>query len=156
LGRSFRPDEEILGKHHVLILSYRYWQNHFGGDPDIIGRTVRVEGEAHDIVGVMPADFSDWRHLSWVDVFRPLGLTKKEMTDRNSASLRLVGRRSSALTHAQAADFIAGFGRRLAAEYPAADAESTWRTVPIDNSFLPEDAGLIVKMLVGLSGFVLL
>src|SRR5438093_9925329 len=42
LGRSFRPDEEILGNHHVLILSHRFWQDHLGGDAQIIGRTVRV------------------------------------------------------------------------------------------------------------------
>src|SRR5712691_7987916 len=51
LGRSFRPDEEILGNHRVLIISHRYWQNRFGGDGHIIGRTVRVDGEAHEIVG---------------------------------------------------------------------------------------------------------
>src|SRR3989454_9931790 len=79
LGRGFRPDEEILGNHRVLIISHRYWQNRFGGDGQIIGRTVRVDGEAHEIVGVLPATFSDWRHLSWVDVFRPLGLSEKEI-----------------------------------------------------------------------------
>ena len=43
LGRSFRPDETLLGNHRVLIISHRYWQNRFGGDAHIIGRTVRVE-----------------------------------------------------------------------------------------------------------------
>src|SRR2546422_322284 len=51
LGRSFRRDEEILGNHHLLILSHRYWQDHFGGDGQVIGRTVRVDGEPHEIVG---------------------------------------------------------------------------------------------------------
>src|SRR2546425_624078 len=156
LGRSFRPDEEILGNHHVLILSHRYWQDHFGGDSQIIGRTVRVDGEPHEIVGVLPADFSDWRHLNWADVFRPLGLNEKETRDRNSTWLRLVGRRSTTLTRAQTEAFIANFGRRLARDFPAANIESTWRTIPIDDSFLPKDAQTIVVMLVGLSGFVLL
>src|SRR5438093_5496699 len=56
LGRSFRPDEETFGNHHVLIISDRYWQNRFGADPRIIGRTVRVDGEPHEIVGVLPAN----------------------------------------------------------------------------------------------------
>ena len=63
LGRSFRPDETVLGNHRVLIISYRFWQNRFGGDGHIIGRTVRVDGEAHEIVGVLPATLNDWRHL---------------------------------------------------------------------------------------------
>src|SRR5207247_8297078 len=95
-------------------------------------------------------------HLSSVDVFRPLGLDQKETRDRNSAWLRLVGRRSSTRTRAQTQAFIANFGRRLARDYPAANAGSTWRTVPIDDSFLPQNGRSILFMLVGLSGFVLL
>jgi len=156
LGRGFRPDEEISGNHHVLIISHRYWQNRFGGDAHIIGRTVRVEGEPYEIVGVLPATFSDWRHLSWVDVFRPLGLDEKEKRDRGATWLRLVGRRSGTLTRAQADAFVAGFGRRLARDFPVADAESTWRTVPINDTVLPENGRYILFMLIGLSGFVLL
>ncbi|PYQ09261.1 MAG: permease [Acidobacteria bacterium] len=156
LGRSFRPDEEILGNHRVLVISHRYWQNRFGGDAHVIGRTVRVDGEPYEIVGVMPATFSDWRHLSWVDVFRPLGLSEKETRDRNSTKLRLVGRRSATLTRTQAEAFVAGFGRRLARDFPAANAESTWRIVAIDDSFINKDDQPILGMLVGLSGFVVL
>ena len=156
LGRRFRPDEEILGNHRVLIISHRYWQNRFGGDGHIIGRTVRVDSEPYEIVGVMPATFSDWRHLSWVDVFRPLGLSEKEIRDRNSTRIRLVGRRSAALTRAEAEAFIANFGRGLARDFPAAHAETTWHTVAIDDSFLGKDAQPIIGMLVGLSGFVVL
>jgi predicted permease len=156
LGRSFRPEEEILGNHRVLIISHRYWQNRFGGDGHIIGRTVRVDSEPYEIVGVLPATFSDWRHLGWVDVFRPLGLDKKETRDRNSTWLRLVGRRSATLTRAQAEGFIANFGRRLAADFPSANAESTWRTIPIDDTFLPKIGQVMLGMLIGLSGFVVL
>ena len=156
LGRSFRPDEEISGNHRVLIISHRYWENRFGGDDHIIGRTVRVDSEPYEIVGVLPATFSDWRHLSWVDIFRPLGLSEKEIRDRNLTRLRLVGRRSATLPRAQAEAFIASFGRRLARDFPAANADSTWRTVPIDDSFIDKDGPPIIGMLVGLSGFVLL
>ena len=156
LGRSFRPDETLLGNHRVLIISHRYWQNRFGGDGHIIGRTVRVDSEPHEIVGVLPATVDDWRHLGPFDLFRPLGLTEKETTDRGSHWLRLVGRRSSSLTRAQAEASIANFGRRLAADLPAANAGSTWRTLPIYDSVIPENAHGIVGMVLGLSGFVLL
>jgi predicted permease len=155
LGRSFRPDEEIAGN-RVLIINHRYWQNRFGGDGQIIGRTVRVDGEPYEIVGVLPASFNDWRHLGSVDVFRPLGLDEKESRDRSSTSLRLVGRRSSTLTRAQGEAFIANFGRRLAADFPAANAESTWRAVPIEDTWLARSSQNILGMVVGLSGFVLL
>jgi hypothetical protein len=118
LGRSFRPEKELLGNHRVLIISDRYWQNRFGGDDHVVGRTVRLDGEPHEIVGVLPAAFSDYRHLSWVDVFRPLGLDEREIRDRSSSWLHLVGRRSTTLTRAQVEAFNANFGRRLAAEFP--------------------------------------
>ena len=156
LGRTFRPDEEILGNHRVLVLSRRCWQNRFGGDPHVVGRTVRVDGEPHEIVGVLPASFNDWRHLGWVDLFRPLGLTEKEKTDRRSTWIRLAGRRSDTVTRAQAESAIAGFGRRLAAQYPDTEAGSTWRTLPINDTVMEGDAPAILGMLIGLSGFVLL
>jgi putative ABC transport system permease protein len=156
LGRGFRRDEEVAGNHRVLILSHRYWQNRFGGDGNIIGRTVRVDGEVHEIVGVLPATLNDWRHLGPFDLFRPLGLSEKETTDRSATWLRLIGRRSPTLTSAQADAFVAGFGQRLAAEYPAANAGSTWRTLPIYDSVIPPNAKGIVGMLIGLSAFVLL
>jgi predicted permease len=156
LGRSFRPDETVLGNHRVLIISHRFWQNRFGADAHILGRTVRVDGEAHEIVGVLPATVNDWRHLGPFDLFRPLGLTEKEIRDRHSTWVRLVGRRSRTLTRAEAEAFIANFGRRLAADYPAVNAESTWRTVPINLALLPDNGRGILGMLIGLSGFVLL
>jgi len=114
LGRGFRPDETVFGNHRVLIISERFWRNRFGGDAHIIGRTVRVDGEAHEIVGVLPATFNDWRHLGSFDLLRPLALSEKEATDRRTTWIRLVGPRSSTLTRAQADGFIVNFGRRLA------------------------------------------
>lgn len=155
-GRSFRADEEILGNHRVLVISQRYWQNRFGGDGHIIGRTVRVDGEPYEIAGVLPASFNDWRHLGWVDVFRPLALDEKEISDRNATWLRVIGRRSGTLTRAQAEAVVAQLGRRLAADFPAANAGSTWRTVPLYETVLGPDGRNILFMLVGLSSFVLL
>jgi putative ABC transport system permease protein len=156
LGRSFRPIEELLGNHRVLVISHRFWQKRFGGESRIIGRTVRLDGEPCEIVGVLPATLNDWRHLGAFDLFRPLGFTAQERSDRSSTWLRLVGRRSPTLSRSQAQELIAGFGRRLAADFPAASAGTAWRTVPIYDSVIPENAKGIVGMLIGLSGFVLL
>jgi predicted permease len=156
LGRSFRPEEAVLGNHRVLIVSHPFWQSRFGADAHLIGRTVRVDGEMHEIVGVLPETVNDWRHLGPFDVFRPLGLTEKEMTDRSATWLRLVGRRSRTLSRAQAEGFVANFGRRLAAEFPAVHAASSWRTLPLNVAVAPDYGPGIFGMLIGLSGFVLL
>ena len=54
LGRTFTPQDEEPGEPGVVILSHRYWQTRFGGDPDVLGQTLEVSGQTRDIVGVMP------------------------------------------------------------------------------------------------------
>jgi predicted permease len=156
LGRDFQPREGVAGNDRVLILSQRYWQNRFGGRADIIGRTVRVNGEPREIVGVLPASFNDWRHLGWVDLFQPLAFDNGQSVDRSATMLQLIGRRSGTISRAEAEGFIANFGARLATDFPEANAGSTWRTVPLNDGVVGGAPTLTLSMLVGLSGFVLL
>ena len=57
LGRIFLPGEDQPGNNHVVILSHALWEQKFGGDPEVIGRSVTLEGESRQVVGVMPAGF---------------------------------------------------------------------------------------------------
>jgi putative ABC transport system permease protein len=57
LGRVFTPEEQEDGKDFVIVLSYGLWQRRFGGDPNIIGKTVSLSGRPYSIIGVMGADF---------------------------------------------------------------------------------------------------
>jgi MacB-like periplasmic core domain len=57
LGRSFSKEEEAPGKDRVALLSHGVWQRVFGGDEAIVGRTIRLDGEAYDVLGVMPRTF---------------------------------------------------------------------------------------------------
>ena len=156
LGRNFLPKEDLPGNDRVVIISERCWQKRFGGKPDIIGRTLRVDGQPHEIVGVLPASFNDWRHLGWVDFFRPLGFDKDKMTDRRDTILRVIGRRSASLSRTQADAFIANFGAHLAKDFPEVNAGSSWRTVSLASTTQGRNAGAMLKMCIGLSAFVLL
>lgn len=156
LGRAFHPGEDSLGRDRVVILSQRTWQKRFGGAPDVIGRLVRIDGEPHEIVGVLPASFNDWRYLGVVDFFRPLAFGADQAADRKNQILRVLGRRSSTLTPADAASFVTNIGARLAREYPEANAETTWRNVNLQSIAGGSGSTAILPMLIGLSGFVLL
>jgi putative ABC transport system permease protein len=59
LGREFLPEEEKPGGGHVVILSYAFWHDHMGGDPQVIGKSLVMNEESYAVVGVMPAAFRD-------------------------------------------------------------------------------------------------
>ena len=57
LGRSFAAGEDVPGREHEVVLSHAFWQQHFGSDPLVVGRSITLDGASHIIVGVMPAGF---------------------------------------------------------------------------------------------------
>ncbi|HEY6309078.1 MAG TPA: ABC transporter permease [Candidatus Angelobacter sp.] len=74
LGRNIEPSDAENGGHSVVVLNYRFWQRHFGGDPNVIGRTLEIDHAAYTIIGVMPRNFA-FNDLTAVgDVYLPASL----------------------------------------------------------------------------------
>src|SRR5256714_6831878 len=69
LGRFLLPEEDAVGKNHVVVLSYGFWQRLFGGASDVVGRSLQLNGEPYQIVGVAPYGFGV---ASKVDVWTPM------------------------------------------------------------------------------------
>ena len=63
LGRTFLPEEETLGRDHEVVLSYGLWKRRYGGDPSLVGKTIRMDGADFTVVGVMPREF-EWQFWS--------------------------------------------------------------------------------------------
>src|SRR4051794_27408884 len=156
LGRNFFPREDVAGSDHVVILSQRCWQQRFGSARDIIGRTIRLDGQPHEIVGVLPGWFNEWRHLGAFDFFRPLALDHQKASDRRTTFLRLLGRRHDGLAEADATGFIVNFGARLAKDFPEVNAGAVWHPVALNGTAFPKNAIALLALLIGLSAFVLL
>ena len=70
-GRFFGPDEDEVGVSLTVVLGHGYWQRAFGGDPEILGRTIRVDGEPSTVVGVAPDGFTG-AGLEPVDLWLPM------------------------------------------------------------------------------------
>ncbi|MFZ1218367.1 MAG: ABC transporter permease [Chthoniobacterales bacterium] len=155
-GRDFLPQEDLAGNDRVVIINHRVWQNRFGGRDDVVGRTIRVDGEPHEIVGILPAWFNDWRHLGAFDFFRPLALDQQKASDRRTTMLRILGRRPPGHTHAESKALIGSFGARLAADFPEVNGGTAWVPVELNSTAFPKSARQMLAMLIGLSGFVLL
>jgi putative ABC transport system permease protein len=112
LGRSFLPEEDRRGDHHVAMLSHSLWLRRFGGDPKIIGRMVTLSNVSHEVVGVMPPSFEDpltapgYTAQFWV----PLAHTPEDARDK-SRNLFVIGRLkagvSASLAQAEMAALVA-------------------------------------------------
>src|SRR3954463_5241983 len=156
LGRNFLPKEDLPGNDRVVILSQRCWQQRFGSDRDIIGRSIRVDGQPHEVVGVLPGWFNEWRHLGPYDFFRPLALDQQKSSDRRTTFLRLIGRRHDRLSATDATGFIANFGARLAKDFPEVNAGTSWNAIALNGTAVPKNVIGLLTLLIGLSAFVLL
>ncbi|HTQ55801.1 MAG TPA: ABC transporter permease [Bryobacteraceae bacterium] len=117
LGRVFLPEEGRPGREHVVLLSDGLWRRRFGADPGVIGRTLILNGQSNQVVGVLPPGF-DMPHDAevWMPlVFKPADLTPD---NRGSHGLRVIARIRSGLTIAQARDDMAAVSRRIVEQNP--------------------------------------
>jgi putative ABC transport system permease protein len=99
IGRPFARDAELPGHGNVLLISHRLWQDRFGGAPDVIGRTVRVEGRPSTIIGVLPPKFS---FLMRVDLVVPMTLTPELAAKDDVHSFDVFVRLADGVTREQA------------------------------------------------------
>jgi len=156
IGRSFRSEEEIQGNRAVAIISHTLWEARYGSAADILGRTIRIDGEPHSIIGVLPESADDGRVLRQVDILRPLGLSATERASRGGPWIRIIGRRASSVSEDQGKAMVAAVGARLAREHAKDDGEASWRSVSLLGATSNQGGKIVVEMLLGLSGFVLL
>jgi hypothetical protein len=106
-GRPFTADDEVQGRHRVVILSYGFWQRRFGGAADVIGKTIDLNEEPWDIVGVMPADFSyPVASQRPSELFTPVAFTSEERVRAKSRNYNwtTIGRLKNGITVPQAHD----------------------------------------------------
>ena len=75
LGRNLEPSDAENGGHSVVVLNYRFWQRHFGGDPHVIGRTLEIDHASYTIIGVMPRSFAFNDMVEVADVYLPASRT---------------------------------------------------------------------------------
>ena len=154
LGRTFLPEEEQPGNHRVIVLSDGLWRSRYNSDPDIIGKTVKVDSEDHTVVGVMPPDFEFQLYSPIRQLWVPIAYTQGDQ-DRGSNSFLCLARLKPGVTMEQARERMNVIGRGLAEQYPQDNAGITATIDPIIG-FGTEDQQRTLLTLLGVAGFVLL
>jgi predicted permease len=121
LGRGFSAEDNHLGSNPTAILSYHFWQQRFGGNPEILGNSITMDDRSYTIIGVLPKSFWFFDHK---DVYVPIGIYDRPWTKdrRERWGGCVVGRLRSGTTEGQAQADMANIARRLDAENPTADA----------------------------------
>jgi putative ABC transport system permease protein len=136
LGRDFEPAEGNSGTERVLLLGYQLWQSHFGSDPNVVGRSIALDGNDFLIVGVLPPDY---RSLDKIDVMLPLGVWTTNNTGAanrgNRGDSTVVGRVAQGTSFAQARAEMEGIASRLAKEYPEDNDQFGVQLRPIRDAF---------------------
>ncbi len=117
LGRTFAPEHFQTGEDAVAILGHGVWQERFGGSPDVIGRTIQLNGRIRTIIGIMPPGFQS---PGLARVWLPKVFNAGELADRGFKSFYVLGRLAPGVTVTQADRELAGMAANLAREYPAA------------------------------------
>ncbi|HSE97208.1 MAG TPA: ABC transporter permease, partial [Blastocatellia bacterium] len=118
LGRVFAAEEHEPGADRVTVLSHSFWMSRFGGDPNILDRTMRLDGLDVKVIGVMPAGFE--HPLLWgaVDLWRPLAFTAEQRTNRGNNWLRSLGRLKPGVSIEQAEEAMVVLAANLSSEHP--------------------------------------
>ena len=152
LGRDFLPTEDQPGAAPACILGYGIWETRYGRDPNILGKSIRLNDAATTIVGVMPKGMKfPLNGDLWVPLV-PTGDFEK----RESRSMQVFGRLTDGVTLAQAAQEIELIAGRLAKEYPKSNQGITPMVIPYNDEFNGGTIRTVFLVLLGAVGFVLL
>ncbi len=120
LGRTFADAEGEIGNERRVVLSYGLWQSAFGGDPQAVGRDLRLDGEPYTIVGVMPPTFTFLDDKAEVRLWRPLAFTAEQKSDdsRHSNGWQNIARLKPGATIEQARQQIDALNARNLDRFP--------------------------------------
>jgi predicted permease len=160
VGRNFTSAEDQPNAAPVVILSNGFWKSKFASSPDVIGKTMSLDGADYSIIGVLPANFYFCcRNINFRegDVYVPLGATKNPfMADRKiHPGIYAVGRIKSGVTLAQARADMARVARNLAATYPESDKDNGIAVTPVKQEMVKDIEPFLLVLLAAV-GFVLL
>jgi predicted permease len=151
IGRVFTAQDVATGQ--FVLLSHALWRSQFGGDPGVIGTSVRLDGVPHTVIGVMPASFQFPARS--VEAWTPLVFDEEDYTERTDNYLEVVARLRPGVSAEQARQDLAVVSRRLEQQYPKENKDVRTTVFGLRDE-LSERARLLVLALCGASLCILL
>ncbi len=143
LGRGFVRDDETFGRHHVVVISDALWKRRFNGDPAIVGRSIIVDGEPHQIVGVAPPRFV---FPDGSQIWAPISYDPKQPPRRDARFLTVIGRLKDGASLEDAQAQMAVLADRLARDYPDANRDHGVRVYTLTQGMIDEGTGPLLSL----------
>jgi putative ABC transport system permease protein len=155
LGRDFSSDEDRPGSAAVVLISGNVWKQRYGGDPSVVGRTIRLNSLTSTIIGVMPEGM---RFPNEADVWMPVGTLPPAIMDapRQARGYFAIARLADGVSVEQARTELTNIGAKLATEYPDTNKDVAPSAVPFAERVVGSQLRLLFWSLMGAVGFVLL
>jgi len=132
-GRTFTADEDTPGGARVVVLSHRLWRQRFGGG-SVVGRDIRLNGEIHRVIGIMPQSF-DLRSNS-EDLWTPIAFTPKQKVWHDDHYLDVYGRLKPGVTIERATEELEAVATRLRRDFPKDCGNLRYATQPFAEQFV--------------------
>ena len=155
LGRDFVDEDDREGAEPAVLLGHTVWQNRYGGDPGILGLSIRVNSLVATVIGVMPPNM---RFPQNTDLWIPLHMLppESEVESRDGQGFQVVGRLAPGVSVERAREELQGLGRRLADAYPEANRDLGFNLMSFQEQENQGEIRMIFLMLMGAVVFVLL
>ena len=158
LGRWFEPSDDVPGAAPVVILNHALWQQLFAGDPEAVGRKLRLNGNDATVVGIMPAGFefvSPWMRTTDCQLWTPRSFDNDEVKQRDSHYLLGIARLRDGVSVETADAEIKTIGRQLTKLYPDSNTRKAFLVRSLHDE-MTRDIGKQVWLLFGAVVLVLL
>ncbi len=158
IGRTFRGEEDVIpARDLVVLLGHSLWEQRFGRDPGITGKTIVLDTKPYTVVGVLPAGFKGLTSSAelWVPI---MTLPTDELKERWSHSFLMVARLKSGVSAAQAKSATTVIGRQVDAAHPFPMGNGKWGAIArtMSEARIEQPIRQSVLVLFGAVGFVLL
>ena len=152
IGRFFNAEEVKPGSAGAVVVSASFWRSHFGGNPSVLGQSVRMFGKSMTIVGVLPAGF---HFPDKTDVWIPANTISSEGNERSAHNYDVVGRLKPGTSLEQAQAQMTTIGARLEAQYPDSNSNESVGVSRLRDRTV-RDVRMTLYLLLGTVGLVLL
>ena len=163
LGGEFTAAQAQPGNNQVVILSHKLWQRRFGGDPNVVGQQLQIDGAPYTVQAVMGPDFvfpkdvglPNYFPFAKAEMWLPIALTERQRANRGSHHLAVIARLKPGATLAQAQSQMAGIARNIEQQNP--EQSKDWGTsVNLVHEQVVGASRKVILILLGAVGFVLL